>query len=128
LAEVNLSLAADLPVADSLPVTKYLHTLDVWGERVRAETERHLYRFRKSPADYHHSEAYFRMLMMAVVLYEDFGVRYNPARVSRPGSPEDMSFFADSRDLFLHGLLGPRRTGTCSSMPVLYAAIGRRLG
>jgi hypothetical protein len=61
-------------------------------------------------------------------LYEDFGVRYNPARVSRPGLPEDMSFFADSKDLFLHGLLGSARTGTCSSMPVLYVAIGRRLG
>ena len=47
-------------------------------------------------------------------------------------------FAADSRDLFLHGLLRPALNpqpstlnlprGTCSSMPVLYIAIGRRLG
>lgn len=69
------------------------------------------------------------MLMMAVVLYEDFNIRYNPARIS---SPENLNlndhFFADSQDIFLHGLLGSRRMGTCSSMPLLYAAIGRRLG
>jgi regulator of sirC expression with transglutaminase-like and TPR domain len=37
-------------------------------------------------------------------------------------------FFADSRSVFLHGLLGPERVGTCSSLPVLYVAIGRQLG
>ena len=79
------------------------------------------------------------MLMMAVVLYEDFSVRYNPERISAPGAvdPND-HFFADSRDIFLHGLLLPSLnpqlstlnlpTGTCSSLPVLYIAIGRRLG
>src|ERR1043166_3801554 len=50
-------------------------------------------------------------------------------RISDPTSPEQSDdFFADSRDLFLHGLLGPSRRGTCSSMPVLYVALGRRLG
>src|SRR5262249_32550659 len=35
--------------------------------------------------------------------------------------------FRDSRDLFIHGMIdGPG--GTCSSMPVLYVAVGRRLG
>ena len=34
-----------------------------------------------------------------------------------------------SRDVFIHGLIADdRRMGTCSSMPVLYVAIGRRLG
>src|SRR5262249_583975 len=37
-------------------------------------------------------------------------------------------FFADSRDVFLHGLLSGNRQGTCSSLPVLYLAVGRRLG
>jgi hypothetical protein len=91
------------------------------------------------------------MLLMAVVLYEDFSVRYNPERMSTPGTLDVKDhFFADSRDLFLHGLLGGRNgspspnslpearagrgrdsavaLGTCSSMPVLYIAIGRRLG
>src|SRR5205085_7410862 len=95
----------------------------------RSETERHFYRFRANPAEFENSEGYFRMLMMAVVLYEDFGVRYNPARISAPApSEDDDHFFFDSRDVFLHGLLGSTRSGTCSSMPVLYVAIGRRLG
>jgi regulator of sirC expression with transglutaminase-like and TPR domain len=66
---------------------------------------------------------------MAVVMYEDFGIRYNPDRIAISGNldPNDR-FFADSRDIFLHGLVGNRRMGTCSSMSVLYAAIGRRLG
>ena len=40
--------------------------------------------------------------------------------------PND-KFFGDSRDVFLHGLVGETKTGTCSSLPVLYAAVGRRL-
>ena len=139
IALVNLLCASGLPGAENLNPQECLGALDRWTERVRAETDRHLYRYRANPAEFESSEAYFRMLMMAVVLYEDFGVRYNPARISTPNAidPND-HFFADSRDLFLHGLLAPRinsqlstvnhPTGTCSSMPVLYVAIGRRLG
>ncbi|MFO1511508.1 MAG: transglutaminase family protein [Verrucomicrobiota bacterium] len=103
--------------------------MDQWAKRVRTETERHLYRFRAKPAEFENSEGYFRMLMMAVVFYEDFNVHYNPERVSSPQNinPNDR-FFADSQDIFLHGLIGSRRMGTCSSLPVLYAAVGRRLG
>jgi hypothetical protein len=128
IASQNLVCAKGLPGAEGLDIASCLRTLDAWAERVRSETDRHLYRFRNNPAEYGYSEGYFRMLMVAVILYEDFGVRYNPARISSPNAPGDWGFFADSRDLFLHGLLGPTRTGTCSSMPVLYAAIGRRLG
>lgn len=146
LVRMNLLCAEGLPGAEQLKVSKCVETLAQWTERVRRETERHLYRYRSNPGEYENSEGYFRMLMMSVVLYEDFGVRYNPERISAPArsDPNDR-FFADSRDLFLHGLLdaGPAeldipnsafRTptvqplGTCSSMPVLYAAIGRRLG
>jgi len=78
---------------------------------------------------FEHSEGYFRMLMMSVVLAEDFQIQYNPQRIATPGEAAlDDGFFADARDVLLHGLLGPRRMGTCSSMPVLYVALGRRLG
>ncbi len=128
VACVNLACAEGLPGSEGLDAGACLRTLDDWAAKVNTETERHLYRFRNSPAEYENSEAYFRMLMMAVVVYEDLGVRYNPARISSPGAAADLSFFADSRDLFLHGLCGPGHQGTCSSMPVLYAALGRRLG
>jgi regulator of sirC expression with transglutaminase-like and TPR domain len=69
------------------------------------------------------------MLMMAVVLTEDFGVRYNPAKAMNAAQAyTGDEFFADSRDVFLHGLTGERRLGTCSSLPVLHVAVGQRLG
>ena len=37
-------------------------------------------------------------------------------------------FFGDSRDVFIHGLLGDKHRGTCSSLPVLYVAMAQRLG
>lgn len=47
-----------------------------------------------------------------------------PRRVT--GGPYKQA--ADSDSIFIHGLLGPRRIGSCSSLPVLFAAVGRRLG
>jgi hypothetical protein len=128
IARVNLACTEGLPGSGGMDTLACLRTLDEWAATVKAETGRHLYRFHKNPAEYDNSEAYFRMLMMAVVLYEDCGIRYNPERISAPAPDSDLSFFTDSRDLFLHGLCGPGRMGTCSSMPVLYVAIGRRLG
>ena len=139
IALLNLLCAEGLPGAEGLAPQTSLATLNQWAQRVQSETERHLHRFKEHPAESDHSEGYFRMLMMAVVLYEDFSVRYNPERMSKPGTLDTNDHFAaDSRDLFLHGLLSPppnsqpatfnRHTGTCASMPVLYIAIGRRLG
>jgi hypothetical protein len=120
-AEMNLLCATGLPGAENLSVGRCLATLDAWARRVRRETDRHLYRFRQAPAEFNHSEGYFRMLMLVTVLQQDFGVRYNPDRIRGID-------FRDSRDLFIHGLLDEPHTGTCASMPVLYVAAGRRLG
>jgi tetratricopeptide (TPR) repeat protein len=110
-------------------VQQCLTVLDQWASRIKSETERHLYRFKAAPNEFENSEGYFRMLMMAVVLYEDYGVRYNPQRITIPTATlSNDGFFSDSRDIFLDGLLGEKRMGTCSSMPVLYVALGRRLG
>ena len=130
IAVLNLACAKGLPEAERMDRANCLATLDTWAGQVREQTERHLYRFRTNPSEFQSSEGYFRMLIMAVTLYEDCGIRYNPKRmgISSPGSEADDSFFSDPQDLFLHGLCGARRLGTCSSMPVLYAAIGRRLG
>jgi len=129
IARMNLACAEGL--AGSLPIEAVLaeSTINTWAERVRTETKRHVYRFQRNPADYEHSEAYFRMLMLTVVLAEDFNVHYREDRRTAAGSGGlDDGFFSDASALFLHGLLGPKREGTCSSMPVLYVAIGRQLG
>ena len=129
VALLNLLCAQQLPGGSDINVSNHLAILDQWASHVQVETERHLYRYRANPKEYFKSEAYYRMLMMAVVFYEDFNIRYNPDRISNPQNinPNDR-FFADSRDIFLHGLISDRHMGTCSSMPVLYAAVGRRLG
>ena len=129
IALMNLLCAEGLPGAESLSVEQHLKLLDAWAARVGAETQRNLHRFRENPAEGDNSEAKWRMLMLITVLQQDLQVRYNPGRIEpldKP-SPPDV-FFADSRDGLLHGLLGPRRMGTCASMPVLYVAVGRRLG
>ena len=127
IARLNLQCAHSLQGANRLDMESLAKQLDTWAAHVHSETERHLYRFRQNPSEFDDSEAYYRMLMMAVVVAEDFGVRYNATLIGSPSTGSDQ-FFADSRDVFLHGLLGKRRLGTCSSMPVLYVALGRRLG
>jgi hypothetical protein len=61
------------------------------------------------------------MLALTTTLRDEFNVRYNMERIEK----EDWS---ESRDSLIHGLLGAKRTGTCTSLPVLIVAIGRRLG
>ena len=129
IAVMNLLCADGLTNTEDLDVGSNLASLNEWAARVRSETQRHFYRFQRNPGEFEHSEGYFRMLMIAVVLHEDCQVRYNPERIASPGQPAlDDGFFADSRDVFLQGLLSSRHMGTCSSMPVLYVALGRRLG
>jgi hypothetical protein len=126
---MNLRCAEGLHGSEGLDIPAALRRLDEYAERVQAETSRHLHRFRENPGEYQDSEAYFRLLMLAVVMQEDFKANYNPARITSPGVFEpNGTFYADARDVFLHGLTGPPMTGTCSSMPVLYVAVGRRLG
>ncbi len=98
-----------------------MRTLDQWTDRVRQETLAYEPRFRRNPAENFNSEADFRMLTLITVLQRDLGVRYNLYRVSNPD-------FGTSKDLFIHGMVNDDNGGTCASMPVLYAAIARRLG
>jgi hypothetical protein len=129
IARINLLCAQGLPGTESLDINQFLATLDRMARRLRAETERHWYRFQRNPSEFENSVGLFRMLMLTVVLAEDFGIHYDEARKSEPATTSPTAaFFAHPDDVFLHGLLGPNRQGTCSSMPVLYVAVGRRLG
>jgi hypothetical protein len=123
LAVVNLRCAEGLPGAEKLDIPKCLATLNQWTQRIKFETERHLYRAHdpRYAKHYRNSEAYLKASMMVQVLQEDLGVKYNMERV------RDINF-TKSEDLFIHGMIGRDNGGTCVSMPVLYTAIGRRLG
>ncbi len=130
IAEMNLLCAAGLPGAERLDVGHALATLNQWAARVKSETDRHLYRVThpRWADQYRHSEAYLRAYMLCQVLQQDLGVKYDMAA-------KDNFSFKDSRVAFIHGMIpAPGQTtadtpgGTCASMPVMYVAVGRRLG
>jgi hypothetical protein len=125
---MNLLSAQGLPGAEGLDVDRCLVALDEMATRVRSETERHYYRFQRNLAEFENSEGFFRMLMLAVVLAEDFQVKYVPNKIKSAAKAHlGDGFFANAEDVFLHGLTGPKHQGTCGSLPVLQVAIGRRL-
>ena len=126
---MNLLCSEGLPGAESLNIEECLAKLDQWAQHVKSETDRNFHQFRENPGNFNNSEGYFRALLLIVVLQQDFNVHYNPAHITPPDSPEpDNVFFADSNDLFLHGLASPPAMDTGISIPVPYVAIGHRLG
>jgi len=120
---MNLLCAEGLPGTGGLDVRGTVKTLDHWAERVRRETARHLYRVHdpRYADQFCGSESHFLCAFLVQVLQEDFGVHYNAARMNDPDA-------RNSKDLFIHGMIGNDNGGTCISMPVLYVAVGRRLG
>ena len=122
IARMNLLCATGLPGAERLDIDRCLYMLDKYASRVESETRRHLYRVAdpRYAAHYHNSPVRFRVEMMAQTLFEDCGVRYNSNRVRSPD-------FRNSKDLFIHGMIEDANGGTCASLPILYAAVGRRL-
>lgn len=105
----------------------HLATLAKWAERVRWETTRNFHRYRENPGEFG-SEAAWRMAMMRTIVGKDLGVKYDETLATAGQDLPNAAFFADPRKVFLQGILGPQRRGTCASLPVLYVALGRRLG
>jgi hypothetical protein len=118
---LNLLCATMLPDAHELSIPQCMKIFFEWTEIVRRETERKLWKFKRNPADFENSEAYFRVLVMITTLQRDLGVKYDAEAAKR-------KTFDSSREGFIHGLLTGGKTGTCANMPVLYASIGRNLG
>jgi hypothetical protein len=121
IALMHLACADGLPGARNIDLPRCFTTLDGWAKAVGRYTDRMMPQFYRRRAEYRSSEAYFRSLCLITALQRDLGVRYNPAKI-----PQDAPF-GDLEDVFLHGVIqGPG--GTCATLPVVYAAVGRRLG
>jgi hypothetical protein len=130
---INLLCAEGLPGAEELNVQKSLEILDSWASLVKVETDKNYYRFIEHPELFCHSLTYYQMQMLGDVLVNQLRMRYDPARAEQSlkglNSPNAVTkYVADSKDIFLFGLLNGDHYGTCASMPFLYLAIGRRLG
>jgi hypothetical protein len=121
VAEVNLRCAEDLPGTDNELLHLCLEKIDDWGILVARFTRQAFPYFLNDAERFQNSEARFRAVALADCLQREVGIRYN---FSFAEGEYDAS---DSRNLFIHGIL-TGFGGTCASMPVLYCAVGRRLG
>ncbi|MGC4007200.1 MAG: transglutaminase family protein [Pirellulales bacterium] len=121
IGELNLRLAVDLPGSEGLDVPALVRRLDEWAKLVRKFTDSCRRMYLANPARFQNSPGRFRMNCLVTVLQRDCGVRY------RPELMEGDYDARDARSIFLHGPLTDYG-GTCANLPILYAAIGRRLG
>lgn len=122
IAEVNLACAAGLPGAEGLNVSQCLATLDRWAKALKRYTRDAMWEYQREPERFERHRGFFRFSVLVTFLKHprSLGVRYQPSAIANFD-------FSDSRDDLLHGLL-TRRLGTCTSLPVLFVALGRRLG
>ncbi len=137
IAELNLICGSGLPGNEGKEISSQLRKLDEMTELVRSETTNpaHLERWKKGRPPGETSESIFKMRILVGVLQNQCGIHYNKELASLNGGkpPEsyrewDRPYHTDASNVFLHGLLGVARQGTCVSMPVLYTAVARRLG
>lgn len=119
VALLNLSLADGLAGAENLNVPELLDCIERWTSLVALNTKHWFASF--EPTEDCPTENQFRMMSMVTLLQRDIGVHYSPSQISGPDDARD------SRDSFIHGPL-TGWGGTCSSLPVVLLAIGRRLG
>lgn len=130
VGSLNLLSAVGLPGAEDLDIAQMLWWLDDAAQQVDLQVRNRFDEFAHHPSAYNNSLAYFCCNYLLRTLQELCGVQYNPARVTDSDFQSPLCIspdFHDSRDLFIHGMIdGPG--GTCASMPVMYVAVGRRLG
>ena len=126
---LNLACGLDLGgSAGKLRMEAALATLDEWARVIERETSRNYHRYVENPSEFG-SEPAWKLAMMRTVLGQDLHVGYDPElSQEKAQTAPDSVFYADPSKVFLTGLLGKDRMGTCASIPVLYVALGQRLG
>jgi hypothetical protein len=126
---MNLLCAQGLPGAQEVDIELALTLFDQWAELVQQNEQKYSAQFFQNRKSYDNSYSKFLAVNLGLTLKGDLGCGYNKALVGS-GVMRDIQstrFFKDSKDLFLHGFI-QSRTGSCSSLPVLMVAIGRRCG
>jgi len=136
IARVNLLCATGLRGAENLDIPECLAKLDRWAEEVRQFTAwNFLHVFKpRTPRD---TPGFFRCWSLVKLLRHHKGLQHaltppglKPGEkyISRSTGRGKNSTYYSSDSVFIHGLLGERKLGLCTTFPVLYAAVGRRLG
>jgi len=99
-----------------------LRTIDEWALIVHYFIESRFDLFEKNPAYYENSSTVFRIVRLVRTLQDRCGVRYDPAKMHLPFNTPFILC-----DMFIHSVI--QGSGdTCASLPVIIAAVGRRLG
>jgi len=124
IAELNLACAVGLPRSSDFDIPTCLNVLDQWTSLVRAGTKRAIANRHRFPDYDDLSDSEYRVLTMFSVLYRHVGLTIN-TDVLDPNNVYDGS---DSRIQFIHAVLSDGFPATCCTAPVVFAAIGRRLG
>lgn len=123
LAALNLACAVGLPGSEVIDLAGCFAWFDNAVSLVKRWTDAaYKQSFQTAPADYDHSEEKFKVASLVSCLQRRCGLRYDPSkRAAKPRDPIEFS------EMFIHGAIqGPG--GTCATLPVVYAAVGRRLG
>ncbi|TWU12656.1 hypothetical protein CA54_14800 [Symmachiella macrocystis] len=124
IARANLLCSAELPGTTPVDVEALTQLLDRVALQVAVHTEEGWPFFEEHADELEHSQPLWRMLCLARFLQHSLRIKYCVEE-------RDLRTVADWTKTcrhFLFGLLGPERHGTCSSLPVLLVAVGRRLG
>jgi hypothetical protein len=119
---------AESSITDSAAMSARLNTLKMWSTQIAELTTRNYHRYTENPGEYK-NEAEWRLAMMRTIIGQDFRVKYDETlSTSTVQTSSNREFFANPQPIFLTGCLDEKRTGTCASLPVLYVAVGRRMG
>ncbi len=126
IAIMNLLCAEGLPGDEGINPGYEAAVLDRWAQEMKRYIASCEGDFFQNPGKFQNNENLCRMTAVLVFLQKIHGVGYNPNRDCFHEA--NTVFFANSKDFFIHGLVEDPHFGTCSSIPVLLVAIGRRLG
>jgi len=127
VARTNLLCAKGLVDAESLDIDKNLAVIDNWAAIVQKQIDRYRPTYYRNPGRYEHSMSKFLAINLVLSIQQDLKCGYNKELIESGAMTDIRStrFFADSQDIFLHGFVDNKK-GSCSSLPVLVVAIGRR--
>ena len=113
LAVMNLACAENLYGAESLDVKACLQQIDEWAKSAGSLLKDREFMYYHAPEKTDHSINKWRCAALVQYLNQIIGLSYNPALKARPtGGVYDTSYFRDSRDFLIHGLVLEKKRGT----------------
>ncbi len=129
IAKMNLLCAKGLPNTEDLDINSAMKIFDKWATIVNSKINHYMPNFFKNPNRYENSLAKFKAINLVLSIQQDLECGYNHDLI-KSGAMKDIystRFFKNPEDIFVHGFIKNRK-GSCSSLPVLTVAFGRKCG